>query len=180
MLSNIGKVFAAFTVGGLLLIGALDNVKGAPNPDAIKDYTLAKAYMDKNKEQYATCYYSINSSVGAISDVSFSYYYPGMSDEEKVKIKQVESSFVQSVKDQCEDPVKKYEESYELYKKSSEHILAADRSLFDNIINAKPEKDRSIIEYEPAFVRFKSGSPFDNYIFKDEDIRQHFSDGMGF
>lgn len=167
-------------MGGLLLVGALDNVKGAPNPDAIKDNTLAKAYMDKNKEQYATCYNSINSSTGAISDVSFDYYHPGMSDDEKVKIEQVEDGFIQSIKDQCEEPVKKYEENYTLYKSSSEQIMAANRSVFDNLIGAKPEKDQFVTEYEPAFVRFKSGSPFDNYIFTDEDIRQYFTDGMGY
>jgi hypothetical protein len=180
MLTNIGKILAGVIMGGLLLVGALDNVKGSPDPEAIKDNTLAKAYMDKNKERYATCYYSIHSSIGPISDVSFNYYHAGMSEAETAKIKQIEDGFIQKIKDQCENPVKKYEENYELYKSSSEQIIAANRSLFDNLINAKPEKGSSVIEYEPALVRFKSGSPFDNYIFTDEEVRQYFIDGIGY
>ncbi len=181
MIATIGKVIAGLALSMFLVIGVLTNIKDAPNIETSNKNTLAWAYMDKNKEQYAKCYNSVNSGSVVIGRVSFSYLTYNMSETDKNKLKTAEEAFKADIKARCQQQITDYETNFETYKSSTIEIANTNQSLLSKMLGNKVNTDEiSFREYQPSIVAFMNGSPLSNHIFTEDEVKQYFVNEMGY
>ncbi len=93
MIGAIFKGIGGLLIAGVLIIGVLSGVKGAPSMEVANKHTLAMAYMGENKESYAKCYNSINYGSSTIGKVSLSYLTYNTTDATKAKLKSIGFTF---------------------------------------------------------------------------------------
>ncbi len=96
MLRNL-LIGACILIGiGLLFIFPGDTMSSSD----MSDYTLSKAYLAKNTEQYARCYNSVNYGVSGLTDIEIALmgeYFndPRVSSE---TMKPIQESFMNGIK----------------------------------------------------------------------------------
>lgn len=181
MIGTILKGIGGLLIAGVLIIGVMSGVKGAPSMEVANKNTLARAYMEKNKDSYAKCYNSINYGSGIIGKVSLSYLTYNTDDATKAKLKSTEESYTQKIKDQCQKQVTDYETSFSDYKSTSEEIAVSSQSLLDKMLGGKPETDSADLrQYDPPLVRLMSGSAFTNTVFTEQEVTDYFKEQLGY
>jgi hypothetical protein len=180
MIATIFKGIGGLLIAGVLVIGMLSGVKGAPSMEIANKNTLAKAYMEKNKDSYAKCYNSINYGSSTIGSVSMSYLTYNTDEATKAKLKALETSYAAKIKDQCQKQVEEYETSFSDYKSTSEEIAVSSQSLLDKMLGGKPETDSADLrQYDPPLVRLMSGSAFTNTVFTEQEVKDYFKQELG-
>lgn len=181
MIATIFKGIGGLLVAGVLIIGVLSGVKGAPSMEVANKNTLARAYMAKNKDSYAKCYNSINYGSSTIGKVSLSYLTFDTDDATKAKLKFTEESYTQKIKDQCQKQVSDYETSFSDYKSTAEEIAKSSQSLLDKMLGSTPEIDSSDLrQYDPPVVRLTSGFALTNTVFTEQDVADYFEEQLGY
>lgn len=181
MIATILKGIGGLLIAGILVIGVLSGVKGAPSMEIANKNTLARAYMEKNKDSYAKCYNSINYGSSTIGKVSLSYLTYNTDDATKAKLKTTEESYAQKIRDQCQKQVTDYETSFTDYKSTSEEIAKSSQSLLDKMLGGKPEvDDTDLRQYDPPVVRIMSGFALTNTVFTEQDVTDYFKEQLGY
>ena len=181
MIGAIFKGIGGLLIAGVLIIGVLSGVKGTPSMEITNKNTLAKAYMEKNKESYAQCYNSINYGSSTIGKVSLSYLTYNTTDATKAKLKATEDSYAKKIKEQCQKQVTDYETSFKDYKSTSEEIAKSSQSLLNKMMGGKPDVDASDLrQYDPPVVRLTSGFALTNTVFTEQDVTDYFKEQMGY
>lgn len=144
--------------------------------DDMRDYTLSKAYLAKNTEQYARCYNSVNYGISGLTDVELELmgeYFndPRVSSE---TMKPVEQSFMNEIKQKCDKSISDYESAYEkadAIQSKSESLNVGWRTFVLGGGNrAIPSSD--ISQYSPSHARLETS--FNDYVFTDQEATEYF------
>jgi hypothetical protein len=154
---NLKYILGGLTIAVLLGVGVVENENSKPAGDKVNKATLASAYLERNKDYYAKCYNSINYGPSVVGDVALSHYAYNSTDEEKAKIKAVESDYNQQIKSKCQQPVADYETQYQAYKQNTQD---------------------SADSYQPAVVRVQAGNPLEYLIFTKADVEKYFDERL--
>jgi len=178
MFELVSKIIGGLVVGLILLVGVLQWVKGSPSADLTQRNLLARAYLDKNKDAYAKCYNSIHHGGMLVGDVKLKYLY-GVSDAMRAKLDRAEDDFIADITKECEKPVADYESNFETLKKTDGQIALASRSKLDVLLSHQPEP-ADYSSYEPKMVRLFSGDPFTNLTFTEAEVKDFYSQRMGY
>ena len=162
MLKGLLIGICVLAVAGLLFMFPGD----AMSSNDMRDYTLSRAYLAKNTEQYARCYNSVNYGVSGLTDVELALmgeYFndPRVSSE---TMKPVEQSFMNEIKQKCDKTISDYESTYEkadVIQSKSENLKVGWRTFVLGDGNqAIPSSD--ISQYSPSHARLKSS--FNDYV----------------
>lgn len=147
----------------------------------ISDYTLSKAYLAKNTEQYARCYNSINYGTSGLIDVEFalrSEYFNDLRVNSET-MKPVRKSFLDGVNQKCNKPISEYESTYqklEEIQKKSESLSAGWRTfVFGGGSQSIPANE--ILQYSPARARMTLA--FNDYIFTADEANLFYKEQLG-
>jgi len=172
VIDSIWKVGGGILAVALITGGVLMTTTDAPNPEVISDNMLAKAYMDKNKSKYATCYNSIKNAEIEFFKVGIEDY-PDLPAE---RTEQLEAQFIKDVKTKCSKPIKDYESSYATYKSTELEIAKFSQSILDKLLGIDHYSQISEVDqYKPSTVRLlTNGNPFTDTIYTKEDITRYF------
>lgn len=147
----------------------------------MSDYTLSKAYLAKNTEQYARCYNSVNYSISGLTDIELalmSEYFndPRVSSE---TMKPVEQSFMNGIKQKCDKTINDYESAYkkvETVQKKSESLKVGWQTfVFGGGNQLIPSSE--ISQYSPAGARITVA--FNDYIFTADEARSFYKEQLG-
>ena len=162
---------------GLLFIFPGDTM----NSDDIRDFTLSKAYLAKNTEQYARCYNSVNYGTSVLTDIELalmSEYFndPRVSSE---TMKPVEQSFMNGIKQKCDKSINDYESAYkkvEAIQQKSESLKVGWRTfVFGGANQSIPPSE--ISQYSPANARMTVA--FNDNIFTADEAKMFYKDQLG-
>lgn len=151
------------------------------NADDLNSYVINKAYLAKNGESYARCYNSVNYGTSGLIDVELSLkseYFndPRVSTE---KIKKVETSFMNNIKQKCNKTISDYESAYENaeeIQKKSESLSVGWRTFLFSGNNQLPPVSE-LAQYSPTRTRITLS--FNDYIFSDADVRSFYEEQLG-
>lgn len=177
MLKGLLIGLCVWVVAGLLFMFPGD----AMSSNDMRDYTLSKAYLAKNTEQYARCYNSVNYGISELTDVELalmSEYFndPRVSSE---TMKPVEQSFVDGIKQKCDKSINDYESAYnkaEAVQQKSESLKVGWRTfVFGGGNQSIPASE--ISEYSPASARMKV--PFNDYMFTVDEVKKFYMEQLG-
>lgn len=164
-------------IAGLLFIFPGDTMSSKD----LNDYTVGKAYLAKNTEEYARCYNSVNYGTSGLSDVELalmSEYFndPRVSSE---TMKPVEQSFMNGIKQRCDKPISDYESAYkkaEAVQEKSESLKVGWRTfLFERENQSTPSSE--ISQYSPASARITVA--FNDFVFTADEVRSFYKDKLG-
>lgn len=177
MLKGLLIGFCVLVVIGLLFLFPVD----AMSSDDMRDYTLSKAYLAKNTEQYARCYNSVNYGTSGLMDIELalmSEYFndPRVSSE---TMKPVEQSFMSGIKQKCDESINDYESAYkkaEAVQHKSESLKVGWRTfVFGGGSQSIPSSEVS--QYSPASARMTV--PFNDYIFTSDEAKTFYKAQLG-
>jgi len=149
--------------------------------DDLREYTLNKAYLEKNTEQYARCYNSVNYGVSGLTDVEIALMGEHLNDPRVTAetMKPVEVSFMNSIKQKCDKAIRDYEYAYkkvESVQEKSESLKMGWRTFvfggFDQKIPAG-----EISQYSPEHARMTLA--FNDYVFTADEVRSFYKEQLG-
>lgn len=147
----------------------------------MRDYTLGKAYLAKNTEQYARCYNSVNYGVSGLTDVEIALMGEHLNDPRVTAetMKPVEASFMNGIKQKCNRAMSDYESAYkkaESVQEKSESLKVGWRTLvFGGGSQSIPANE--ILQYSPASARMTVA--FNNYVFTAEEAKAFYKEQLG-
>lgn len=153
----------------------------AMSSDDMRDYTLSKAYLAKNTEQYARCYNSINYGTSTLTDIELSlmsehFNDPRVSSE---TMKPIQQSFMNEVKQKCDKSINDYESAYEranAIQSKSKSLKVGWRTFVLGGGNLSiPSSEVS--QYAPANARMVVA--FNGYIFTAEEAKEFYEEQLG-
>ena len=161
----------------IIVIGLLFMFPGdTMSSDDMHDYTLNKAYLAKNTEQYARCYNSVNYGTSGLTDVELALMSEHFNDPRvsSVTMKPVEQSFMNEVKQKCDKSINDYESAYkkaEAIQGKSESLKVGWRTfVFGGGNQSIPSSD--ISQYSPSSARLKVS--FNDYVFTEQEAAEYF------
>lgn len=147
----------------------------------MSDYILSRAYLVKNTELYTRCYNSINHGTSGLIDVELAlksehFNDPRVSFE---KMKSIEKSFLNGIKQKCDSSIDDYESAYEKVEevqKRSESLRVGWRTfLFGGGTQVIPTSE--VFQYDPGRVRMTT--PFNSYIFTLDEAKAFYEERLG-
>ncbi len=162
---------------GLLFIFPGDTM----NSSDMNDYTLSKAYLAKNTEQYARCYNSVNYGASGLTDVEIGLMGEHLNDPRVTSetMKPVETSFLDGIKQKCDKPIGDYESAYrkvEAVQAKSEGLKIGWRTfVFGGGNQSIPANE--ILQYSPASARMTVA--FNNYVFTADEAKAFYKEQLG-
>ncbi|MCA0228383.1 hypothetical protein LCH21_02940 [Patescibacteria group bacterium] len=172
MIKGLLISICAVIVIGLLFMFPGDTISS----DDIHDYTLNKAYLAKNTEQYARCYNSVNYGTSGLTDIELAlmsehFNDPRVSSE---TMKPIEQSFMNEVKQKCDKFINDYESAYkkvEAIQSKSQSLRVGWRTfVFGSGNQSMPSGE--IFQYSPSSARMKTS--FNDYVFTEQDATEYF------
>lgn len=177
MLKSLLIGFCVAVVAIILLMFPGD----AMSSDDMRDYTLSKAYLAKNTEQYAKCYHSVNYGTSGLIDVELalrSEYFndPRVSAE---TMKPVEESFMNNVKQECEKPIADYEAAYnkaQAVQEKSSNLSVGWRTFVFGGSNQSISASE-VLEHSPARARMFVA--FNDYVFTEDEAKVFYKVQLG-
>ena len=161
---------------GLLFIFPGDTMSSSD----MSDYTLTKAYLAKNAEQYARCYNSVNYGVSGLTDIEVALMGEHLNDPRVTMetMKPVETSFMNSIKQKCDKPISDYESAYkkaEAVQEKSESLKVGWRTfMFGGGNQSIPASE--ILQYSPASARMRVA--FNDYIFTADEAKAFYREQL--
>lgn len=177
MIKGLLISICAVIVIGLLFMFPGDTISS----DDINDYTLNKAYLAKNTEQYARCYNSVNYGTSGLTDIELAlmsehFNDPRVSSE---MMKPVEQSFMNEIKQKCDKPINDYESAYkkaETIQIKSESLKVGWRTfVFGGGNQSIPSNE--ISQHSPANAR--TTVPFNDYVFTADEAKTFYEEQLG-
>jgi hypothetical protein len=174
-------VIAGLAIVTLIGVGIVASISSPVDSELVSKNTLAKAYLDKNGEDYARCYNSINYGSTVINSVTLSYTNYDTPEAEMQKIKATEAGFAQKIKDQCQKNVDEYESNFKAYQTSTTELEKSSESLLSKMLGMNSRDNASgASKYEPSLVRLKAGSPFTLLVFTEDDVATYYKAQLGY
>lgn len=180
----LGEILEAiWYIGGFLVIaaiviaGVLMYIKPPVNESTIKDNTLARAYMDKNKKKYAKCKNELGILVPfAITTKYIEFETP---DEQRTAFKNAEAKYKQKKEAECGSVVQEYEKKFKTLKKTAVELEKADISLLERIFGADDVSadDLDFSDYDPVGVQIHYGNGIGG---NEKEASQFFKQEMGY
>jgi len=153
----------------------------AMSSDDMRHYTLSKAYLMKNTEQYARCYNSVNYGASGLIDIELAFMSEYFNDPRVTSdaMKPVKGSFLKGIKQECDKSISDYESAY----KTAEEIQTKSESLsvgwrtfvFGGSNQSIPASEVS--QYSPARARMSLA--FNDYIFTDDEAKMFYKERLG-
>lgn len=147
----------------------------------MSDYTLSKAYLAKNTEQYARCYNSVNYGISGLTDIEITLMGEYLNDPRVTSetMKPVETSFLNGIKQKCNKSISDYESAY----KKAEAVQAKSKGLkigwrtfvFGGGDQSIPANE--ILQYSPASARMRIA--FNDYIFTKDEVKAFYKEQLG-
>ena len=177
MLKGLLIGFCVLVAIGLLFLFPGD----AMSSDDMRDYTLSKAYLAKNTEQYARCYNSVNYGTSGLTDIELaltSEYFndPRVSSE---TMKPVEQSFMNGIRQKCDKSINDYESAYkkvEAVQQKSESLKVGWKTfVFGGGNQSIPSSEVS--QYSPASARMTVA--FNDYVFTADEAKTFYREQLG-
>lgn len=169
-------------IGVLVVVGLLFMFPGdAMNSDDMQDYMLSKTYLEKNTEQYARCYNSVNYGVSGLTDVEIALMGEYLNDPRVTAetMKPVEASFMKSVKQKCDKTISDYESAYKkaetVQKKSESLKVGWTTFVFGGGSQSIPTGE--ISRYSPARARMTLA--FNDYVFTADEAKLFYKEQLG-
>jgi len=168
--------FCILVVIGLLLLFPGD----AMSSDDMRDYTLSKAYLAKNTEQYARCYNSVNYGASGLGDVEISLmgeYFndPRVSSE---TMKSIQEDFLNVIKQKCNKTLSDYESAYKkaeaIQKKSESLKVGWATFVFGG--GSRSISATEILSYNPSNARMTV--EFNDYIFTADEAKSFYKEQL--
>ena len=153
---------------------------GVMNSDDISDYTLSKAYLAKNTEQYARCYNSVNYGTSGLIDVELALTSEYFNDQRvsSETMKPVEESFMNTVKQKCNKPIADYESAYNkaqvIQEKSGNLSVGWRTFIFGGSGQSIPASE--VLQYSPARARMSVA--FNDYIFTEDEAKVFYKEQL--
>lgn len=168
---------------GILVVLALFFVfpGGTMSSDDMSDYTLSKAYLAKNTEQYARCYNSVNYGTSGLIDVELALTSEYFNDQRvsSESMEPVEENFMNTVKQKCDKPISDYESAYnkaQVIQEKSEKLSFGWRTfVFGGSSQSIPASE--VLQYSPANVRMSLA--FNDYIFTEAEVKLFYKEQLG-
>lgn len=151
------------------------------NSDDMREYTLSKAYLEKNTEQYARCYNSVNYGTSGLTDIELalmSEYFndPRVSSD---TMKPVEQSFMNRIKQKCDKSINDYESAYKkaeaIQQKSGSLKVGWKTFVFGGGNPSIPSSE--ITQYSPASARMTVA--FNDYVFTADEAKTFYEEQLG-
>lgn len=177
MLKGLLIGICVLVVAGLLFMFPGDTMSS----DDMRDYTLSKAYLSKNTEQYARCYNSVNYGTSGLIDIELALMSEHFNDPRvnSEKMKPVEQSFMNEIKQKCDKSINDYESAY----KKAETIQSKSESLkfgwrtfvFGGGNQSIPFSEVS--RYSPANARMAVA--FNDYVFTADEAKAFYKERLG-
>jgi hypothetical protein len=168
------KKIVTIIVTSLLFIGAayIYITLSTKQNDSNEQIAHLKSRLLISSKQYAKCYNSINYGSYMVGDVSLSHLRFDSTDAEKAHLKSIESDFINTVKKQCNNTVREYEQTYKDYfNKSSE---AESLGWIAFLIGGTTVASEQVDELGPQLVRFNAGDPLTYFIFTKQDVEEFY------
>lgn len=180
-MNSVLKIVSGVFIAGFLTIGVLSSVKQPPNSKTMQDNTIAKAYMDKNKDQYAKCKNSLGLGKTKIYQVTQTYIKFENTKAQNQHAQDTEKNFIKKLEKECNPTIKGYEANFEIYKTTMAELARADRSLLDDILGIKSESEQTnLFEYQPSAVAMLTGVSIDeSLVFSEQDVKSFYKKEMG-
>lgn len=149
--------------------------------DDTQEYSLSKAYLEKNIEQYALCYNSVNYGTSGLTDIELalmSEYFndPRVSSE---TMRPVEQSFMHEIKQKCDKSINDYESAFkkaETIQNKSESMRVGWRTFMFGSGDSSLHPGE-VSQYRPALARTKLA--FNEYIFTSDQARSYYIEHLG-
>ena len=151
------------------------------NSTDMNDYTLGKAYLAKNTEQYARCYNSVNYGVSGLTDIEIALMGEHLNDPRVTAetMKPVETSFLNDIKQKCNKSISDYESAYkkaEVVQAKSEGLKVGWRTfVFGGGNQSIPANE--ILQYSPASARMAVA--FNDYVFTANEAKAFYKEQLG-
>lgn len=177
MLKGLLIGFGVLVVVGLLFMFPGDSM----NSDDMREYTLSKAYLEKNTEQYARCYNSVNYGVSGLTDVEIALMGEHLNDPRVTAetMKPVEASFMNGIKQKCDKAISDYESAYkkvETVQEKSESLKIGWRTfVFGGSDQKIPANE--ISQYSPERARMTLA--FNDYVFTADEVKSFYKEQLG-
>lgn len=166
----------------IIVIGLLFLFPGeAMSSDDMRDYTLSKAYLAKNTEQYARCYNSVNYGTSGLTDIELAlmsrhFNDPRVSSE---SMNTVEQSFMNGIKQKCDKSMNNYESAYkkvEAIQQKSESLKVGWRTFMFGGANQSIQSSE-VSRYSPASARMTVA--FNDYVFTSDEVETFYKEQLG-
>ena len=151
------------------------------SPTDMSNYTLSKAYVAKNTEQYAWCYNSVNYGVSGLTDIEIALMGEHLNDPRVTSetMKLVETSFMNVIKQKCDKSISDYESAYkkaETVQVKSESLKVGWRTfVFCGGNQSIPASE--ILQYSPASARMTVA--FNDYVFTPDEAKSFYRQQLG-
>lgn len=158
-------LFAAATT--ILAYLSLSNKQGQLNDQV----TTLELEIKTGAEKYTRCYYSVNNGSYMVGDVSLSHLRFDSTDAEKARLHEIESDFMNDVKQQCGSVIAGYESKYAEYQKKSEEVANTGWIAF--LVGGNQVDGERIESLE--LLRFRTGDALTYFIFTKESVEKYFN-----
>lgn len=180
-MSSVPKIIGVILIAGFLAIGVLSAVKQPLDSKTVQDNTLAKAYLDKNKDQYAKCKNSLGLGKTEVYQVTRSYMTADTTEAQDQRVRDIEAKFIKKIEDECNPTIQDYEANFKTYKTTTIELAQGDKSLLDGIIGIDKTPDESdFFEYQPSAVALLTGSRTgESLVFSEIDIKDFYRQEIG-
>lgn len=177
MLKGLLIGICVLVVAGLLFMFPGDTMSS----DDMRDYTLSKAYLAKNTEQYARCYNSVNYGTSGLIDIELALMGEHFNDPRVSSeiMKPVEQSFMNEIKQKCDKPINDYESAYKIAEtiqsKSESRKVGWRTFIFGGANQSIPSN--GVSQYSPANTRMTV--VFNDYIFTADEAKVFYKEQLG-
>jgi len=173
----IGSTLLTVVIAGALYF----YVTGGANPQTSSDLMLKTAYLNKSQENYARCYGSINYGTSLIGDVRLQIKSENFYDDSITvdRLDTIQSSFMDSVKQECQKTVDDYQQSYDQALSYQEEINSSSNALWNFLFGSAGNQSSSqdLSSYSPALARMTVA--FGDYVFTEQEVKDYFDEQLG-
>lgn len=169
MLRGLLIGFGALVVVGLLLMFPGDVM----NSDDMREYTLSKAYLEKNTKQYAQCYNSVNYGASGLTDIELALMSEYFNDPRvsPATMQPVQDSFMKGVGQKCNKSISDYESTYKKAEMIQEKSVSLQVGWRTFVFGGSDQKipAREILSYSPTNTRMILA--FNDYVFTVDEAK---------
>ncbi len=181
MFKRIAIILGSITLAGLVVGAIFFYVSGGPNPDTANKLMIQTAYLAKSKESYARCYNSINHGTSLIGDVRLEIKGENFNNDSinSDRLDEVETSFMDTVKLECQKSVDEYHAAYNSAVKYQNEMESSGNGLWNILFGAASGRlsVEDLSTLEPSYARMTIA--FNDYIFTEQQVKEYFEEQLG-
>jgi hypothetical protein len=181
MFKRILIILGSIILAGLIVGVIYFYLTSGSNPETANKLMIQTSYLAKSKESYARCYNSINHGTSLIGDVRLEIKRENFNNDSITsdRLDEIEKSFMDSVKLQCQKTVDDYQTAYDSAVIYQDEIEDSSNGmwnfLFGSANGQASTQDLSLIE--PAYARMSLS--FNDYVFTEQQVKGYFISQLG-